>query len=48
MNMEKVTQQLIEILNTPSPSGDTEKAISLVKGYFDDLGVKTSYTNKGA
>lgn len=48
MNMDKLIKQLVEILNTPSPSGDTKKAVALVKGYFDALGVTTKYTNKGA
>ncbi len=46
--MNKALQQLVDILNTPSPSGDTKEVISLVKGYFDELGVQTRYTNKGA
>lgn len=48
MKMDLVIKQLVDILNTPSPSGDTKKAIDLVKGYFDALGVESSYTNKGA
>jgi len=46
--MELLITQLVEILNTPSPSGDTKKAVALVKDYFEALGVQTQYTNKGA
>ena len=47
-NLEKVIDQLEVLLNTPSPSGDTEKVISIVKDYFNELGIKTIVTNKGA
>ncbi len=48
MNMESVINQLVEILKTPSPSGDTKKAVALVKGYFEALGIESYYTTKGA
>ncbi len=46
--MNTLVQQLVELLNTPSPSGNTKEAISLIKTYFDEIGVQTRYTNKGA
>jgi len=48
LNMDNVIKQLVAILNTPSPSGDTVKAMALVKRYFDELGVVSRFTNKGA
>ena len=32
---------LEELLNIPSPSGDTSKIIGIVKHHFADLGLKT-------
>lgn len=43
-----LTRFLVDLLNTPSPTGDTEYAISLVEAELQDLGVKTSLTRKGA
>ncbi len=39
---------LVDLLNTPSPTGDAEYAISLVQAELNGLGVKTALTNKGA
>ncbi len=39
---------LLELLNTPSPTGNTETAIGLVEGAFNDLGLRTRRTRKGA
>ena len=36
-----------EIINIDSPTGYTEEATAFVKKEFEDLGFKTSYTNKG-
>jgi len=41
-------EKLVEILNIPSPSGDTEKGIAVCKEEFERLGVKTEITLKGA
>jgi putative aminopeptidase FrvX len=48
MNKDYVIKNLIELLNTPSPSGDTDKAITLVEKAFKDLGIKTERTIKNA
>ncbi len=48
LDMELVIEQLVEILNTPSPSGDTKKAMKLIRVYFDALNIETRLTNKGA
>lgn len=45
---EYLTRFLVDLLNTPSPTGDTEYAISLIEAELQDLGVKTSLTRKGA
>lgn len=39
---------LLDLLNTPSPTGDTEYAISFVQGELESMGVATERTRKGA
>jgi putative aminopeptidase FrvX len=39
---------LVDLLNTPSPTGDTEWAISSVQNEFDALGIPCERTIKGA
>ena len=39
---------LVDLLNTPSPTGDTEYAISLVEGELQALGFETERTIRGA
>ncbi len=46
--MRKILEQLVELLNTPSPSGDTKAIVELTKTYFDELSIESLYTNKGA
>lgn len=36
-----------ELLNIPSPSGDTSKIIEVVKHQFMDMGLKTKINVKG-
>lgn len=43
-----LTQTLVDLLNTPSPTGDTEYAISLVEGELMSMGISTERTTKGA
>ena len=43
-----MTEKLVEVLNIPSPSGDTEKGIAICKKEFEKLGLKTKITPKGA
>lgn len=43
-----MVEKLVEILNIPSPSGDTEKGIAVCRDEFKRLGVKTEITPKGA
>ena len=46
--MDYVTDILYKLLNIPSPSGNTAKAIDFVENEFNSLGIKTYRTNKGA
>lgn len=39
---------LVNLLNTPSPSGNTKKAVKYVEEQFKKLGLKTQKNNKGA
>lgn len=43
-----ITKTLVDLLNNPSPSGDTEYAVSLVQGELDSMGIRTERTYKGA
>src|SRR5437773_3107352 len=43
-----LTGTLIDLLNTPSPTGDTEYAIRFVQGELESMGVPTEITTKGA
>lgn len=43
-----LTRFLVDLLNTPSPTGNTEYAISLVEGELQSLGIETQRTPKGA
>jgi putative aminopeptidase FrvX len=46
--MEYLVDQLVQLLRTPSPTGNTGEAIAMVDGALDALGLKTERTNKGA
>ncbi len=39
---------LVDLLNTPSPTGDSEYAISFIQGELESMGVATERTAKGA
>jgi putative aminopeptidase FrvX len=39
---------LVDLLNTPSPTGDTDYAVSLVQGELESMGIATERTVKGA
>lgn len=42
-----ISEQLKNLLNIPSPTGNTEKAISFLEDQFKSLGLKTTRNNKG-
>jgi len=48
ISTEYLTRTLVDLLNTPSPTGDTEYAISFVQGELESMGVPTEITTKGA
>lgn len=48
ISTEYLKRFLVDLLNTPSPTGDTEYAVSFVQSELDSLGVATELTHKGA
>lgn len=48
ISAEYLRSVLVDLLNTPSPTGDTEYAVSFVQGELESMGVHTSRTIKGA
>lgn len=48
ISTDYLTRTLVDLLNTPSPTGDTEYAISFVQGELESMGVPTERTIKGA
>lgn len=48
ISTEYLVQTLVDLLNTPSPTGDTDYAISFVQGELEAMGVHTDRTIKGA
>ncbi len=48
ISTEYLTKTLVDLLNTPSPTGDTEYAVSFVQQELDYMGVQTRLTTKGA
>lgn len=48
IDLEYLLRVLTDLINTPSPSGDTEWAISFVEQELDSMGVTSYRTNKGA
>jgi putative aminopeptidase FrvX len=48
ISTDYLTKTLVDLLNTPSPTGDTEWAISFVQQELEGMGVQTRRTFKGA
>lgn len=48
VNMEYAIEKLEHLLNIPSPSGNTHKAMDFIEKEFKALGIPTYRTNKGA
>src|SRR5690348_8666744 len=48
ISADYLTKTLVDLLNTPSPTGDTEYAVSFVQQELDHMGVATRITTKGA
>lgn len=47
IHIEDTVERLLALLNTPSPSGNTEKVMRLIAGWLDELGLSYIHTNKG-
>jgi putative aminopeptidase FrvX len=48
ISTEYLTKSLVDLLNTPSPTGDTEYAVSFVQQELEYMNVPTQITTKGA
>lgn len=48
IDVEYLRRTLVDLLETPSPTGDTEYAVGLVQGELEAMGVATRRTRKGA
>ncbi len=48
IDLNYTTSFLLSLLNTPSPTGDTDNAVNLVEAEFKKLGIVTARTPKGA
>jgi putative aminopeptidase FrvX len=48
ISTDYIRKTLVDLLNTPSPTGDTEYAISFVQGELESMGLRTERTLKGA
>lgn len=48
ISTDYLVQTLVDLLNTPSPTGDTDYAIGFVQGELESMGVTTHRTIKGA
>lgn len=48
LDQKFLAKTLVDLLNTPSPTGDTEYAVSLVEGECGSLGVPTRITRRGS
>jgi putative aminopeptidase FrvX len=48
IDLEYTTAFLLKLLNTPSPTGNTDAAIALLETEFLDLGLQSKRTTKGA
>lgn len=48
IDKEYLSRVLVDLLNTPSPTGDTEWAITLVQNELEALGIPCMRTTKGA
>lgn len=45
--VENIVRTLLDLINTPSPTGRTHRAIQYIERYLSDLNVQTDRTNKG-
>ena len=48
ISTDYLVQTLVDLLKTPSPTGDTDYAVSFVQGELESMGITTQRTVKGA
>lgn len=48
ISTDYLIQTLVDLLKTPSPTGDADYAVSFVQGELESMGIKTRRTIKGA
>lgn len=48
ISTDYLVQTLVDLLKTPSPTGDADYAVSFVQGELESMGIKTRRTIKGA
>jgi putative aminopeptidase FrvX len=48
INLDLLIDRLVQLLRTPSPSGDTEAALDLVAGWLREMGIEPAFTRQGA
>ena len=48
INMDYVTEKMVKILKTPSPSGNTKEVMEIIKKEFDEMNIDNYITSKGA
>ncbi len=48
IQVDLLIERLVQLLRTPSPTGDTEDALGLVAGWVTGLGLTPAFTKKGA
>src|SRR6185295_3186107 len=48
VSTDYLVKVLQDLINTPSPTGDTDWAVSLVQAELESLGIKSVKTTKGA
>jgi putative aminopeptidase FrvX len=48
INLDLLIDRLVQLLRTPSPSGDTATALDLVAGWLREMGIEPAFTRQGA
>lgn len=48
VDIDLLVSRLVQLLRTPSPTGDTEAALALVAGWLGEMGLTPVFTRKGA
>ena len=48
IDLDALVSRLVQLLRTPSPTGDTEDALALVVRWLREMGLASRVTRKGA